>query len=502
MSQATLRDLTAEAVAIEGTGAATFLGAMRGHRTFAAAYAGVLPITGVNLKIEHGNAQGYIIAWENSTCTVTATGFTRVTCISSSNNNNFVDFGTDGYKRAFVFIPVADLGGGATEAVLYTAQTLTAPQQTQACENIGAASASTVDDQQAALNTFGDDLLAQTTALADLDASLAAVAKSGEYNDLIGGPTLGTSAALDVAASGDAAAGQVVKGDDSRLVGPSIVTTLRASGNIAKPLGARFAEIELWGGGGPGASGRKGAAGTNRCGGGGGSPGVYVRWRVDASECDANLVCTIPAAGAGGAAISANSTSGNTGATVADATVLLKAGGMLLSAQSGAPGIGGNASNGPGGAVRSAAAAPFISAGATTGGSATTGGGGVGGSSTFGNCGGGAGGSIDTVNGVAPGGAGGAITVSSSGMANAVAGGFGGAIATNGSQAIMPSGAWHGAPGGGGGGSSLVGNAGDGAAGVGYGGAGGGGGAAVNDVGNSGKGGDGAAGAVRVTWVF
>jgi hypothetical protein len=118
MSQATLRDLCAEAVSIEGTGAATFLGAMRGHRSFSEAYAGVLPITGVNIKIEEANAQGYIVRWEQSTCTVTTTGFTRVTCISSSNSNAFVEFGT-GYKRAFVFIPVADLGsgGGAVSSV-------------------------------------------------------------------------------------------------------------------------------------------------------------------------------------------------------------------------------------------------------------------------------------------------------------------------------------------------------------------------------------------------
>lgn len=48
-------------------------------------------------------------------------------------------------------------------------------------------------------------------------SSLAAVAASGAYGDLTGRPTLGTAAPLDVPASGDAAAGEVVKGDDSRL---------------------------------------------------------------------------------------------------------------------------------------------------------------------------------------------------------------------------------------------------------------------------------------------
>lgn len=40
---------------------------------------------------------------------------------------------------------------------------------------------------------------------------------SGVYSDLTGKPTLGTASALNVAASGNAAAGEVVKGDDTRL---------------------------------------------------------------------------------------------------------------------------------------------------------------------------------------------------------------------------------------------------------------------------------------------
>lgn len=46
---------------------------------------------------------------------------------------------------------------------------------------------------------------------------LAAVATSGSYNDLSNTPALGTASALNVAASGDASSGQVVKGNDSRL---------------------------------------------------------------------------------------------------------------------------------------------------------------------------------------------------------------------------------------------------------------------------------------------
>ncbi len=62
----------------------------------------------------------------------------------------------------------------------------------------------------------------QTDLQSALDAkantsALAAVALSGAYNDLTGKPTLGTAAALNVAASGNAASGEVVKGDDTRL---------------------------------------------------------------------------------------------------------------------------------------------------------------------------------------------------------------------------------------------------------------------------------------------
>lgn len=47
--------------------------------------------------------------------------------------------------------------------------------------------------------------------------SLSTVATSGSYTDLTSKPTLGTSSALDVAATGNATSGQVVKGSDTRL---------------------------------------------------------------------------------------------------------------------------------------------------------------------------------------------------------------------------------------------------------------------------------------------
>src|SRR4051812_7720831 len=47
-------------------------------------------------------------------------------------------------------------------------------------------------------------------------AALAAVAFSGAYSALSGKPTLGTAAAFDVPASGNAASSEVVKGSDTR----------------------------------------------------------------------------------------------------------------------------------------------------------------------------------------------------------------------------------------------------------------------------------------------
>ena len=63
------------------------------------------------------------------------------------------------------------------------------------------------------------DLKAATshTQAASTITGLAAVATTGGYGDLISKPTLGTASPLDVAATGDASATQVVKGNDARL---------------------------------------------------------------------------------------------------------------------------------------------------------------------------------------------------------------------------------------------------------------------------------------------
>lgn len=54
-------------------------------------------------------------------------------------------------------------------------------------------------------------------ALAELDSEKGTSSFDGVYSSLSGKPALGTAAALDVAASGNAASGEVVKGNDTRL---------------------------------------------------------------------------------------------------------------------------------------------------------------------------------------------------------------------------------------------------------------------------------------------
>lgn len=55
---------------------------------------------------------------------------------------------------------------------------------------------------------------------------------SGAYADLTGKPTLGTAAALNVAASGDAAAGEVVRGDDTRLGTGGMTNPMTTAGDL------------------------------------------------------------------------------------------------------------------------------------------------------------------------------------------------------------------------------------------------------------------------------
>jgi hypothetical protein len=83
-----------------------------------------------------------------------------------------------------------------------------------------------------AVAQFTVDATGRITASASVNISIAAsavsglatVATSGAYSSLSGLPTLGTSSSLNVAATGNATTGQVVKGDDTRLSDPRTPT--------------------------------------------------------------------------------------------------------------------------------------------------------------------------------------------------------------------------------------------------------------------------------------
>lgn len=70
--------------------------------------------------------------------------------------------------------------------------------------------------------TVGTNITASDSIVDQLDtkansSDLSTVATTGAYSDLSGKPTLGTAAAKNVPASGDASSSEVVMGDDSRL---------------------------------------------------------------------------------------------------------------------------------------------------------------------------------------------------------------------------------------------------------------------------------------------
>jgi len=111
-----------------------------------------------------------------------------------------------------------------------------------------------------------------------------------------------------------------------------------SSGTWTKPAGASFVLVEAWGAGGGGGSGRRGAAGTDRIGGSGGGGGAYVYRMFKAAELGSTATVTIGAGGTGGAAITANDTSGNAGTGGGDTTF-----GSLLTAYGGGNGLGGTA---------------------------------------------------------------------------------------------------------------------------------------------------------------
>jgi hypothetical protein len=83
--------------------------------------------------------------------------------------------------------------------------------------------------------------------------------------------------------------------------------------NWIKPANAKAVMVILFGSGGGGASGRRVAAGS-ACGGGGGGAGAPINtvW-FDANDLNATERVTVPLGGAGGAAVTTDSTNGNAG---------------------------------------------------------------------------------------------------------------------------------------------------------------------------------------------
>ena len=279
------------------------------------------------------------------------------------------------------------------------------------------------------------------------------------------------------------------------------IQLLTTSGMWTKPAGATYCDITLQGGGGGGGSGRRGLTGTNRMGGGGGAPGSRRMVRVPASIFDATEAYTIGAGGPGGAAISADSTSGATG--TAGGTTQFNDFTTSLFANGGAAGVGGTAANGnPGSGTVNGfcnllagvlASMPNGGTGSTTAATA-----GITPTAIV-PTGGGGGGGISSANAVGSGAAGGGLTLDggtffAGGALGAATGGTGGAGASLANYLLGTGGG-----GGAGGSNNGVTSGGAGGNGGGYGSGGGGGGAASQSAASSsGKGGDGSPGFILV----
>lgn len=264
---------------------------------------------------------------------------------------------------------------------------------------------------------------------------------------------------------------------------------------VSVPPGIKGAYFDIIAPGAGGGSGRRGAAGTVRCGGGsGGSGGVLRRVFVPAASLGSTINVNIPVGGAGGAAVTANDTSGNPGVSPGNAQVSsTPASGpqVILRALGGGLGAGGTATTGAAGT----GGAPL---GVTGQNASTTGLVGAAGSvSVAGGPGmSGSGGGITSADVASAGGAG-----SSSFLWGAATGGTGGVVDSTAPTGGTARQADRPGDGVGGGASSITTAAQAGADGVGYGAAGGGGGASLNGN-NSGKGGVGGPGYVRIEFVY
>lgn len=273
------------------------------------------------------------------------------------------------------------------------------------------------------------------------------------------------------------------------LAKPPDIQDITATGTWTKPTGAKVIQGVLVGDGGGSGSGRKGADGTIRCGGGSGGAGSVTRFTFDASDIASTVTVTIGPGGVGGPSVTTNSTNGNNG-TAGTGTSF----GSYARASGGGAGLGGTSTSGSGGA------GVFGGPGTTGAGvnASTSGGAGIGANPGVQSAGAGAAGGGITAANVPGNGASGGINQ----FAQTTAGTGGivdGTLPTSGTIAAAKGAP---GPGAGSGAASVTTNAQTGANAIGYGGSGGGGGAAKDDVGNSGAGGNGAPGRALIITYF
>jgi hypothetical protein len=303
-----------------------------------------------------------------------------------------------------------------------------------------------------------------------------------------------TSSTLGGVKAGNGSTGQFVRGIDGSgdlnfgalPVSDTRLYISNATWTNPYPFTPRRVFVRLVGGGGGGGSGRKGVAGVNRFGGGGAAAGAVTEFWTLTTELGSTASVIIGAGGTGGAAVSTDTTNGNSGTAGGSTTF------AGMTAVGGEFGVAGGSSSGTAGAgVANSCVSGVISTinGAGGAGAAVAG---VAGTTIAGALptGGGGGGGLDTSNTNRAGGAGGNIgtAASISVLAGGTAGTTGGGNGGNGT-AGRGSGT-----GGGGGGSNNAGAGGRGGNGGGFGSGGGGGAAGTNSVGNSGAGGNGAPG--------
>ena len=253
-----------------------------------------------------------------------------------------------------------------------------------------------------------------------------------------------------------------------------------------RPLGAKWVDVQVFGGGGSGASGRKGAAATARGGGGGGAGGNYGKTLLPASITLASETVTVGVGATGGVSQATNSTNGLNGAGGGASSF-----GSWLNVQGGNAALQGTTTGGNGGSVSG-----IYQFQGSLGGAGTLGAGSNANSALVGSTGGGGGGGISAADVIGSGGNSGGDPTTSGALTYAGQAGNG----------LSPTTRVAGDPrcgaGGSGGGSSTTANAGTGGAGQFPGGGGGGGGASLDAIGNSGAGGNGGGGQVIVTTFF